>query len=370
MRPSRGTQACTSAGERAEVLPLRRLPPPPTGGPGDAHSNQEWIWQRERYLALFGGRPRAPSWGEHAVLSLPPRRPPTDRGRRAGRQADRDLARPRRPRLHQLDAPVDGRPRALARWSRPCARAPRVDAGWAPFWHYRGLGCMAGKSPTSSTTSRPSKCSCSATRTRGQPAATLDRLCRFLGVTRGPWTGSGRQLAAVRPGRAAHQGPRPVIRTGAAVGSLPARGLAQGQQAADRPAPPRWRPAPVHGCRPSTAPPARAPPGGHRAAGEGHGGVVRGLEGLPRRQHVRQPEDARPLVTVTGDQVVRAVRPRDLEVVARRAVGHRHGAGVAAGAVGVRRTHGRRRRARSPPSSWRRHPGGLVPVVLRRGRPS
>ena len=25
-------------------------PPPAYKGPGDAHSNQEWIWQRERYL--------------------------------------------------------------------------------------------------------------------------------------------------------------------------------------------------------------------------------------------------------------------------------------------------------------------------------
>src|SRR3982751_1900715 len=28
-------------------------PPPAYRGPGDAHSNQEWIWQRQRYLDLF-----------------------------------------------------------------------------------------------------------------------------------------------------------------------------------------------------------------------------------------------------------------------------------------------------------------------------
>ena len=34
-------------------------PPPAYKGPGDAHSNQEWIWQRERYLALFDDAPEA-----------------------------------------------------------------------------------------------------------------------------------------------------------------------------------------------------------------------------------------------------------------------------------------------------------------------
>ena len=28
-------------------------PPPAYKGPGDAHSNQEWIWQRARYQPLF-----------------------------------------------------------------------------------------------------------------------------------------------------------------------------------------------------------------------------------------------------------------------------------------------------------------------------
>ena len=37
-------------------------PPPAYKGPGDAHSNQEWIWQRERYLALFDDAP-----GGHAA---------------------------------------------------------------------------------------------------------------------------------------------------------------------------------------------------------------------------------------------------------------------------------------------------------------
>jgi hypothetical protein len=32
-------------------------PPPAYRGPGDAHSNQEWIWRRADYTALFAGAP-------------------------------------------------------------------------------------------------------------------------------------------------------------------------------------------------------------------------------------------------------------------------------------------------------------------------
>ena len=32
-------------------------PPPAYAGPGDAHSNQEWVWRREEYQALFQKAP-------------------------------------------------------------------------------------------------------------------------------------------------------------------------------------------------------------------------------------------------------------------------------------------------------------------------
>src|SRR4051812_49811741 len=32
-------------------------PPPAYQGPGDAHSNREWVWQRDRYQALFAEAP-------------------------------------------------------------------------------------------------------------------------------------------------------------------------------------------------------------------------------------------------------------------------------------------------------------------------
>jgi hypothetical protein len=39
-------------------------PPPAYRGPGDAHSNQEWIWQRQRYLDLFQAAGRDQVAGE------------------------------------------------------------------------------------------------------------------------------------------------------------------------------------------------------------------------------------------------------------------------------------------------------------------
>ena len=44
-------------------------PPPAYSGPGDAHSNQEWVWRREDYQALFRKLPRRP-YGWRARRSI------------------------------------------------------------------------------------------------------------------------------------------------------------------------------------------------------------------------------------------------------------------------------------------------------------
>ena len=62
--PKAGTSALHAALAQHPGLFLSRVkepkyymcgdsPPPAYKGPGDAHSNQEWVWQRERYLSLF-----------------------------------------------------------------------------------------------------------------------------------------------------------------------------------------------------------------------------------------------------------------------------------------------------------------------------
>ena len=117
-------------------------PPPAYKGPGDAHSNQEWIWQRRRYLELFAGAPEGALRGESTPFYLYHR----DARRRIA--ADAPDARI----IAVLRDPVD---RAYSNWMHlwtdglePCAdvveavrREPdRVERGWAPFWHYQGLG--------------------------------------------------------------------------------------------------------------------------------------------------------------------------------------------------------------------------------------
>ncbi|WP_101524402.1 sulfotransferase family protein [Nocardioides houyundeii] len=117
-------------------------PPPAYKGPGDAHSNQEWIWQRQRYLRLFADAPPGALVGESTPFYL------YNRDARRRIAADRPDAR----LVAVLRDPVD---RAYSNWMHlwmdglePRSdileavnrEQRRIDAGWAPFWHYRGLG--------------------------------------------------------------------------------------------------------------------------------------------------------------------------------------------------------------------------------------
>jgi hypothetical protein len=111
-------------------------------GPGDAHSAQEWIWRRDRYLALFADAPPGAVAGESTPFYL------HEREAHARIAADVPGARV----VVVVRDPVD---RAVSNWVhlradglepeadfRAAVRAEerRVAEGWAPFWHYRGLG--------------------------------------------------------------------------------------------------------------------------------------------------------------------------------------------------------------------------------------
>jgi hypothetical protein len=119
--------------------------PPPRSrqrGPGDAHSAQEWIWRREDYLALFAGAPAGAVRGESTPFYL------YDRAAQQRLAADVPGVKV----IMVVRDPVD---RAHSNWVHLRAdglepeadfltavrqEQRRVDAGWAPFWHYRGLG--------------------------------------------------------------------------------------------------------------------------------------------------------------------------------------------------------------------------------------
>jgi hypothetical protein len=151
--PKAGTSALHAALAQHPDLFLSRVkepkyymcgdsPPPAYKGPGDAHSSQEWVWQRERYLALFDEAPDTMLCGEATPFYL------------YNRDARRRLAvdNPEAKLIAVLRDPVD---RAYSNWMHlwmdglePCGdlveavrrERTRIDAGWAPFWHYRSLG--------------------------------------------------------------------------------------------------------------------------------------------------------------------------------------------------------------------------------------
>ena len=117
-------------------------PPPTKGGPGDALTYREHIWQRDRYEALFEAAPAGALRGESTPLYL---YDPAAMARIAKSIPDVKL-------IVVLRDPVE---RAHSNWThlwsaglepigdfvRACAEEEqRITAGWASFWHYKGLG--------------------------------------------------------------------------------------------------------------------------------------------------------------------------------------------------------------------------------------
>ena len=102
------------------------------------------------------------------------------------------------------------------------AEDQRVDAGWAPFWHYRRMGRYGEQ--LADLLARVPRERVLVLRYRqlvDEPVRTLDRVARFIGVAEG-------RVRAVPPDNSrgfVHAGPRTqvlstVIRAGAAAGSL------------------------------------------------------------------------------------------------------------------------------------------------------
>ena len=232
--PKAGTTALHAALAQHPQLHLSRVkepkyflcgnaPPPAYTGPGDAHSSQEWVWRRKRYQALF--RDAAPDalCGESTPFYL--------YSRDAQRRISAEVPGVRL--IAVLRDPVD---RLYSNWMHlwadglePCAdvieacarEAQRIDQGWAPFWHYRGLG-MYGSQLAGLYEHFPSD-QVLLLRYRDlvdRPDQTLDRVSTFLGVETGkvatvpsdnsrPFVENGTRVRVMAP----------IIRSGAKMGA-------------------------------------------------------------------------------------------------------------------------------------------------------
>ncbi|MFI0419892.1 sulfotransferase family protein [Spongiactinospora sp. 9N601] len=196
--PKAGTTALHSALARHPSLHMSAVkepkyfltdgPPPSRGGPGDVRTYREHVWRRQDYLALFEGAPPGALTGESTPFYL------------YDREAQRRIhaAIPHARLIVVLRDPVE---RAHSNWThlwsagleplgdvvRACAREPqRIAAGWAPFWHYVSLG-KYGEQLRDLYTLFPRE-QVHVFRYRDlvdTPAATLDRICAFLGVEPG-----------------------------------------------------------------------------------------------------------------------------------------------------------------------------------------
>src|SRR4051812_25407924 len=163
-------------------------PPPAWRGPGDAHSQQEWIWRDDEYAALFqGARPDAVR-GESTPFYL------WSRG--AHRRIGESLPDVRL--IAVVRDPVD---RAYSNWMHLwcdglepigdfqtafARQDERVRAGWAPFWRYRELGMYGEQLAHLHQHVDPERILVLRYRDIvDDPPAAVDRACRFLGITPG-----------------------------------------------------------------------------------------------------------------------------------------------------------------------------------------
>nr|WP_221203176.1 sulfotransferase [Modestobacter versicolor] len=165
-------------------------PPPRSGqrGPGDAHSAREWVWRREEYLRLFAGAPAGTVRGESTPFYL------YDRAAQQRLVADVPDVKV----VVVVRDPVD---RAHSNWAHLRAdglepeadflaavrdEERRVAAGWAPFWHYRGLGTYGIQlRDLHRLVPRERVFLLRYRQLVDTPAETLDRVSRFLGVEPG-----------------------------------------------------------------------------------------------------------------------------------------------------------------------------------------
>ena len=163
-------------------------PPPAYCGPGDAHSQREWIWRRDQYAALFAAAPEGSVRLESTPFYL---YLPSARQRIAEELPDAKLVVIVRDPIDRaysnwMHLWVDGLepiPDFVEAWH---AEDERVAAGWAPFWHYRRLGHYGEQlADLLSRVDRERVLVLRYWQLVSKPTETLDRVARFVGIPDG-----------------------------------------------------------------------------------------------------------------------------------------------------------------------------------------
>jgi len=196
--PKAGTTALHSALARHPSLFMSAVkepkffltdgPPPAKGGPGDAKTYREHVWRRADYEALFDPAPPGTLRGESTPFYL----------YRHDAQLRIHTLIPHARLIIVLRDPIE---RAHSNWAHlwsagldpigdfveACrAEEQRTAAGWADFWRYKDLG-RYGRQIEQLQTVFPADqvCMIRYREMIEDPPATLDRICRFLGVETG-----------------------------------------------------------------------------------------------------------------------------------------------------------------------------------------
>jgi hypothetical protein len=199
-------------------------PPPSQGGPGDARTYREHVWRRTDYEALFDRAPAGALRGESTPFYLY-RHDAQLRIRRLVPDARlivvlRDpIERAHSNWTHLWSAGLD----PISDFVRACAAEDRrIAAGWADFWHYTQLGLYGRQlEHLYSVFPREQVLVFRYKALITDPAALLDRVCGFLGVTPGVLTEVPRENVTAHPplsGR--HRSLARLLRAGSALATV------------------------------------------------------------------------------------------------------------------------------------------------------
>jgi Sulfotransferase family len=197
-------------------------PPPSRGGPGDARTYREHIWQRADYEALFDAAPEGARRGESTPFYLYDH---------AAQRRIRALI-PEARLIVTIRDPVE---RAHSNWThlwsaglepihdfvQACAAEPaRVEAGWSSFWHYVGLGKYGEQLRHLYTLFDRNQVLVLRYRDIvNAPAEALDLICAFLDVKQGILTELPRENVTAHPDRTlTHRAVSRAVRAAEAVG--------------------------------------------------------------------------------------------------------------------------------------------------------